>query len=309
MPTCRGSRHSGSTNLPGRRPASPQHPQASSGDRLTRSWCPVHNRWSRPGHVRRLRSAERCRPDVGISRLACLTIWGDRPRRTEEGGISRDGLDSSRWGERPPERGPATRAPGRCRGGRADAGRGRTCAASGRSGRRRDGAGTVPDSIPVFVGVLVTDETLCTVTLVRPWMAITPKHCGTSNPVLKVGVTSRNEGSPDKKYGVRKIVQHSSLDVQMLYLYRTAPWNTLVSWGKGSEYDPGSGEPLRAWGFGLDRHNAATDGLRMAAFPGTAPCPSGRTGHLPTEDRGMATRPRLRGGAPRSSALCLTSCE
>jgi hypothetical protein len=138
----------------------------------------------------------------------------------------------------------------------------------------RAAVGTVPDSIPVFVGVLTTDETLCTVTLVRPWMAITPKHCGTSNPLLKVGVASRNEDSLDNRYEVRKIVQHPTLDVQMLYLYRTTPWNTLVSWGKGSEYDPASGEPLRVWGFGLDRHNTLTDGLRMAAFPGNAPCPS-----------------------------------
>jgi hypothetical protein len=46
-----------------------------------------------------------------------------------------------------------------------------------------------------------------------------------------------------------------------------------VSWGDGSEYDPASGVPIRAWGFGYDRHNALNGHLEMAEFAKTAPCP------------------------------------
>jgi hypothetical protein len=106
-------------------------------------------------------------------------------------------------------------------------------------------------------------------------MAITAKHCGTSNPVLKLGVTSISNTNPDKAFGIKKIVQHPSLDLEAIYLTRSAPWDDFVSWGDGSEYDPASGVPIRAWGFGDDRRNVSSGRLEMAEFAKTAPCPSG----------------------------------
>jgi hypothetical protein len=137
--------------------------------------------------------------------------------------------------------------------------------------------GTVQGSSPIYVGEFTAGESVCTATLVKPWMAITAKHCGASNPVLKIGVTSVSDSNPDKVYGVRKIVQHPKLDLQALYLTRSAPWDDFVSWGDGSEYDPASGVPIRAWGFGQDRQGAFSGKLAMAEFATTVSCPNGLT--------------------------------
>ena len=140
----------------------------------------------------------------------------------------------------------------------------------------RAATGTVQDSSPIYVGAFTTDGQRCTATLVKPWMAITAKHCGTSNPELKVGVTSISDSDPGKVYAVSKIVQHPDLDLEALYLTWSAPWDDgFVSWGDGSEYDPASGVPIRAWGFGVDRRNVSSELLEMAEFAKTDPCPSG----------------------------------
>ena len=117
-------------------------------------------------------------------------------------------------------------------------------------------------------------KTGCTATIVRPWMAITAKHCGEKNAVVKVDVTSSEDTDQSKAHKVWKVVPHSSLDVQALYLDGTAPWDWFVEWGDGHEYDPDSGEPLQAWGFGLDTSNTDRGRLVMAEFPTTEPCPS-----------------------------------
>ena len=144
----------------------------------------------------------------------------------------------------------------------------------------RAATGTEPDSSPVYVGFLTTDENRCTATVVRPWMAVTAKHCGTQGLELKIGVTLASDSDPDKKYEVVKVVPHGTLDIEALYLNRnrSAPWDEFVAWGDGSEYDPESGEPLQAWGFGADRNNVVNDSLIVAEFPKTIPCPSGLAG-------------------------------
>ncbi|HEY6797050.1 MAG TPA: trypsin-like serine protease, partial [Kineosporiaceae bacterium] len=139
----------------------------------------------------------------------------------------------------------------------------------------RAATGTAVEPSPVWAGWLAVGGGECTATLVRPWMAITARHCGTENPVLKLGVTSTADSNPAKVYTVTKIVKHDDLDVEALYLDGSAPWSNSVTWGDGYGYDPASKEPLRLWGFGLNSSDTDTGRLTVATFPRTDPCASG----------------------------------
>jgi Trypsin len=123
-----------------------------------------------------------------------------------------------------------------------------------------------------FVGVMTTDATRCTVTVVSRWMAITAKHCGTSNPQLKLAVTGVNDSDPTHVYRVRRIVQHPSLDVEALYLEQPTTFTTTMRFGEGTEYTPGA--PVEGFGYGLDRRNADLAHLEMAEFRTQTTCPS-----------------------------------
>jgi Trypsin len=124
----------------------------------------------------------------------------------------------------------------------------------------------------VFVGSLVVGNGGCTATLVRPWMAITAKHCGGGSVVLRLGNVKQLDSDPAKEYAVTKIVPYGSMDVEALYLGGSAPWDNSLKWGDGFGYDPAGG-PFRAWGFGANVSDQTTGQLTMAEFTNTVPCP------------------------------------
>jgi Trypsin len=127
----------------------------------------------------------------------------------------------------------------------------------------------------VFVGSLDNrdNKNWCTATLVRPWMAITAKHCGTGSVVLRLGNVMREDGDPAKMYSVSKIVPNAAWDVEALYLKHSAPWDDGLRWGDGFGYDATSGERIRVWGFGRNVSDTNTGELTMAQFGQAEPCP------------------------------------
>lgn len=115
-----------------------------------------------------------------------------------------------------------------------------------------------------YAGVLTTNSGQCTVTVITEFLAITAKHCGTVNPVLKLNISAVS--TPGNEHAVKSIVVHRDLDVEAIILRdRTglplAPVGGSVTQGV-----------FYTWGYGQDRSNNLTNHLTRAEFSQPLTC-------------------------------------
>jgi len=95
-----------------------------------------------------------------------------------------------------------------------------------------------------WAGIIHTNSGTCSVTVVSEFLAITAKHCGTVNPVLKLDISAAS--TPGHTYDVKEIVPNRDLDVEAIYL-RDRTGLSVTPLG-----DTVARDWFYAWGYGSD---------------------------------------------------------